>query len=157
MSENIKQVLIPKEDIPELDWNSEGYLIRYRIKTENKNLSSHWSPIYFVPAQEFFKVDGSFVESSGEGGKTVINAVWDDFLDFPLYDIFVAFDNTDAEEDFFEYEGESFFYHGSSQNHNYSFVKPEVATSLRIIVQPAANIKRIKERFIIFDSKDLQS
>jgi hypothetical protein len=150
--DSIKKVVVPPEDTPELDWFSEGYLLRYRVKTQNKNLSSHWSPIYYVPAPDFSPVEGSFSEVEAENEKTLINVVWDDFLDYPSYDIFVSFTGGEKEGDEFIYDNDSFFYHGSSLTHNYSFVKREGATSVRIVVQPSTNIKRIKERFIIFDS-----
>jgi hypothetical protein len=155
MAIEIKKVTIPPQDLKEIDWDSESYLIRYRIKTENKNLSSHWSPVYSLPVGFFPKVQGDFYETVSESGKILVNVVWDDFLNFPLYDIFVAFDGGEKDFQEFLHDENSFYYHGSSQNHNYSFVKRTDANAIRVIVQPSTNIKKIKERFIIFDSKNL--
>jgi hypothetical protein len=42
---SVKKVTIEKKDLPPLTPNGE-YLIRYRIISEDKNRTSHWSPIY---------------------------------------------------------------------------------------------------------------
>jgi hypothetical protein len=152
MAEVIKKVVFSSDSMPPLDWNAEGYLVRYRIKTENKNLTSHWSPVYAVPINPFEQVEGSFSETIGEDGKTIATAVWDDVLDFPSYDVFVAFRGGTLYGDEFEYDQDLFHYHGTTQNHDYSFVKIIGSTSLRIVVQASSNIKRIKDLFIIFDS-----
>jgi hypothetical protein len=152
MAEIIKKVIVPNQSNPEIDWNAEGYLVRYRIKTENKNLTSHWSPIYLVPIETLEQVEGSFFESVGEDEKIISTVVWDDVLSFPTYDVFVAFRGGTLSGDEFEYDEDLFRYHGSTQVHSYSFVKIVGAQNLRIIVQPSTNIKKIKPVFVVFDS-----
>lgn len=152
MPETVKKVVLPPSLLSEINWEEEGYLVRYRIKTENKNLSSHWSPVYTVPLPEFGAVPGGLSVSTGEGGQIVISAVWDDVLDFFSYDVYVAFRGGALYGDEFEYDNDLFHFHGTTQDHNYSFIQIPGSTFLRVIVQPSTNIKKIKERFIVFDS-----
>jgi hypothetical protein len=152
MPESTKKVVVPNEILTELDWETGGYLIRYRYISENRNTSSHWSPIYQVIVDEFEDVVGSFFEAMGEDGQTNISVVWDDAYNRPFYDVFVAQEGSIPYGDEFLYDGSSFHFHGTAPNHNYSFVKKPGTTSIRIIVQPAANIKKIKPSFIIYDS-----
>lgn len=147
----IKKATLAPGNLFELDWEAEGYLVRYRVKSENKNLSSHWSPVYILKIADFEDVEGSFFESIGEDGKTNITVVWDDVYNRPQYDIFVSFRGI-AQAGSFTYDGDSFVYHGTSPTHNYSLVKPTAAESVRFIIQPAADKKLIKDKFVIYDS-----
>jgi hypothetical protein len=42
----VKKVIIKKEDLPAFNGVSQNYLVRYRIISEDRNRSSHWSPYY---------------------------------------------------------------------------------------------------------------
>jgi hypothetical protein len=152
MPESIKKVVVPSEILAELDWETGGYLIRYRYISENRNTSSHWSPIYQVIVDEFEVVVGSFTQTVGEDDQVNISVVWDDVYNRPLYDVFVAQEDSVPYGDEFLYDDSMFHFHGTAPNHNYSFVQRPGTTSTRIIVQPASNKKRIKPSFIIYDS-----
>ena len=131
---NIKKTRILKSSLPPIDHDTEKYNIRYRIISEDKNRTSHWSPIY--------NSDGfALVVTSGAVSKTgdVITAVWGDQNDFPEYDVFVKFDSGD------------FFYHGKSKVHSYSFLKTGT-TTVRVKVQIISSKKEIKAALNIFDS-----
>jgi hypothetical protein len=41
----IKKTRIKREDLPSINTDVEGYVLRYRILSEDKNRSSHWSPV----------------------------------------------------------------------------------------------------------------
>lgn len=155
MPQVLKRVEVPQSILTELDWESGGYLLRYRLVAENRNKRSHWSPVYFIPVGAFSKVVGEYSEVASDSDitKKIVNVVWDDLYNRPLYDIFVAFDYNQPANTF-EYDGENFYYHGTSSVHTYSFVQRDLNTaeSIRIIVQPAANKKIIKSDFIIYDS-----
>lgn len=151
MADVIKKAIIPPSSLQLIDWEAEGYVVRYRIKSENKNLSSHWSPVYIIPIDDLPQVEGSYFETIGEDGKTTITVVWDDVADRPLYDVFVSFRGATV-SDPIEYDEDIFIYHGTAPNHNYSFIKKENTTSVRIVIQPAADKKLIKSNFVIYDS-----
>lgn len=153
MANVIKKVSVPPSILSELDWESGGYLIRYRIVSESKNIRSHWSPTYVIPVASFPDVYGEYTESVSESDptKTVITVIWDDLFNRPSYDVFVSFVGNDP-DDVFEYDGNNFYYHGTTPTHNYSFVQRDGVVENRIIIQPASNKKLIKPEFIIYDS-----
>jgi hypothetical protein len=93
-------------------------LLRYRITSDDRNRISSWSPIFFIKNKPVQLVDG-VVSQDGN----IINIVWGDEEDRPKYDIFVKFNTGD------------FFYHGTSQTHNYSVIKEPGATSIMVAVQ----------------------
>ena len=101
---NIKKTRILKSSLPPIDHDTEKYNIRYRIISEDRNRTSHWSPIYNSDGVDVVVTSGA-VSRAGN----IITAVWGDQNDFPEYDVFVKFDSSD------------FFYHGTSKVHSYSF------------------------------------
>ena len=44
----IKQYRIPITDMPPVSSVTEGYSLRYRIVSQDKNRTSHWSPLYLI-------------------------------------------------------------------------------------------------------------
>jgi uncharacterized protein (DUF2141 family) len=131
---NIKKTRILKSSLPPIDHDTEKYNIRYRIISEDRNRTSHWSPIYNSDGVDLVVTSGA-VSRAGN----VITAVWGDQNDFPEYDVFVKFDSGD------------FFYHGKSKVHSYSFLKTGT-TSVRVKVQIISSKKEIKAALNIFDS-----
>ncbi|MGA1047089.1 MAG: hypothetical protein ACO3UU_03710 [Minisyncoccia bacterium] len=45
---NIKKARVPFESLPPINSTTEGYSVRYRIVSDDKNRFSHWSPIYLI-------------------------------------------------------------------------------------------------------------
>ena len=132
--QNIKKLIIKQKDLPPLDSQTAGYVVRYRIISEDKNRLSHWSPIFLIDSIPLTSVNGALSITS-----SIITAVWDDELGRPEYDIFVKFDSG------------SFSYHGTSPIHTYSFLNTGT-TSVHVKIQVASSIKEIKESLVIFDS-----
>ena len=154
MAQVIKKAKVPDSILAELDWESSGYLIRYRFVSENKNSRSHWSPIYFIEAPAFTNVSGEYYETPSDSNpaKNLVTVVWDDLFNRPAYDVFVAF-RGNLPDDVFTYDGDEFYYHGRAYSHSYSFENRDGVESIRIVVQPAANKALIKESFVIYDSE----
>ena len=157
MAQSSKKVIVPKSLLQEIDWESGQYLIRYRIVSENKNLRSHWSPVYSIDADVFDPVVGSYTTSVGDDGKNNLNIVWDDESGRPYYDVFVAYAVGEPPANSFLYDGDYFVFHGTTPIHAYSLTVPDGYSSPRIIIQPAANKKLIKADFIIYDSSITES
>lgn len=131
---NIKKLRIPKSSLPPVDHDTERYNLRYRVISEDRNRTSHWSPI--------FNSDGSnVIGTSGALSITeeIITAVWGDENLHPAYDIFVSFD------------GDPFYWHGTSVVHSYSFLN-EGTTTVQVKVQLVSSKKEIKAALNIFDS-----
>jgi uncharacterized protein (DUF2141 family) len=131
---NIKKTRILKSSLPPVDFDTLKYNTRYRIISEDKNRTSHWSPIYNSDGVDLVVTSGA-VSRAGN----VVTAVWEDQNDFPEYDVFVKFDSNE------------FFYHGKSKVHSYSFLKTGT-TTVRVKVQIVSSKKEIKAALNIFDS-----
>ena len=130
----VKKAIIQKESLPPIDSESAGYVVRYRIISEDKNRTSHWSPVFVTSAVPTTSVEGALSITS-----SIITAVWDDELNRPSYDVFVKFDSG------------SFFYHVTTPIHTYQFLNVGT-TSVHVKVQIASSIKEIKAGLVIFDS-----
>jgi hypothetical protein len=130
----VKKAIVPKESLPPVDSETAGYVVRYRIISEDKNRTSHWSPTFVTNAVPTETVSGALSITS-----SIITAVWDDELNRPQYDIFVKFDSG------------AFAYHGTSPTHTYSFLNTGT-TSVHVKIQVASSVKEVKESLVIFDS-----
>jgi len=130
----VKKAIIPKSSLPPVDSDTTGYVVRYRIVSEDKNRTSHWSPTFVTNAVPIETVSGALSITS-----TIITAVWGDELNRPAYDVFVKFDSG------------SFAYHGTTSTHNYSFLNTGT-TSVHVKIQIASSIKEVKAGLVIFDS-----
>jgi hypothetical protein len=130
----VKKAIIQKESLPPVDSESAGYVVRYRIISEDKNRTSHWSPTFVTNAVPVISVNGALSITS-----SIITAVWGDELNRPAYDVFVKFDSG------------SFFYHGTTPIHTYQFLNTGT-TSVHVKVQIASSIKEVKAGLVIFDS-----
>jgi hypothetical protein len=130
----VKKAIVPKESLPPVDSETAGYVVRYRIISEDKNRTSHWSPTFVTNAVPTETVSGALSITS-----SIITAVWDDELNRPQYDVFVKFDSG------------AFAYHGTSPTHTYSFLNTGT-TSVRVKIQIASSVKEVKESLVIFDS-----
>ena len=130
----VKKVIVSKESLPPVNSETAGYVLRYRIVSEDKNRTSHWSPTFVTNAVPIETVNGALSITS-----SIITAVWGDEVNRPAYDIFVKFDSG------------SFAYHGTSPTHTYLFLNTGT-TSVHVKVQISSSVKEIKESLVIFDS-----
>ena len=75
------------EQLPPLkviDANTVGYYVRYRVVSEDRNKTSHWSPIYLLtPPYEFRRPSGiplngiKYFETNTGGSNKVVTLAWD--------------------------------------------------------------------------------
>lgn len=88
---SLKRTIISKENLPPLSPNGE-YILRYRIASEDKNRTSHWSPIYTIDAKPLI----SLISGNVLVNQNVINATWGDTQLRSAFDVFAKF-NFDVE------------------------------------------------------------
>jgi len=129
----IKKLIIPKNQLPLVNDDNE-YVLRYRIISDDKNRSSHYSPIFSVPALDIEPVSGNLFKNG-----TSSTVVWGDENNRPKYDIFVKFD------------GGNYFYHGTSPIHTYGFLNTGT-TNVRVAVQVEGINKERNTSLTIFQS-----
>lgn len=72
----IKQFRVPISDMPPINSLTEGYSLRYRIVSDDKNRLSHWSPTYII------KPEYTFVPGIVHFSKNadVVNIDWDSII-----------------------------------------------------------------------------
>lgn len=69
----IKKAAFLQENLPDINVDLEGYLVRYRILSEDRNRTSHWSPTFLVkPNYDFFSGNTDLSKVSNH-----INIIWD--------------------------------------------------------------------------------
>lgn len=151
---SVKKVTITKQELPPLTPNGE-YLLRYRIISEDKNRTSHWSPIYTLDAKAVPLRDGTLntknlirdVTSSVTVTPTTIIIDWETTNDASLYDIFISLKTSGT--------WGAYTYHGSSPTHSYSFLKPTGAgiTDMRIAIQ-LAGIEKTKNDILEISTEE---
>jgi hypothetical protein len=76
MADNgIKKARITSSSLPDIISGLEGYLVRYRVVSEDRNRLSHWSPIVLIQPDYDFVVGTTSVENSPGSGH--ITLIWD--------------------------------------------------------------------------------
>lgn len=69
----IKKIRLRQQDLPTINVNEQGYVLKYRIISEDKNRTSQWSPISIIqPGYTYVGGDISF-NKSGQ----VATLAWD--------------------------------------------------------------------------------
>jgi hypothetical protein len=97
----IKKSIVPSNELPAINPILEGYKVRYRIVSEDKNRTSHWSPSYLI-TPDFTYTPGTITCNTSGGIATV---VWNDVDIYKGtkyvrtatdYDIWVKWDRSDG-------------------------------------------------------------
>jgi hypothetical protein len=143
LASRIKKVIIPKSMLREIDGETNSYLVRYRIVSEDRNRASHWSPIFYVPFPPF-SITRGYAERNGD----IVSLSWEDPTDRPQYDIFVKY-NFDTDYRFLNTS--------NAKNFNI-FAESGGGTpisSLRVKVQASATIKKIYDNLVIYESNEI--
>lgn len=88
----VKRVVVPKSSLPAINANTEQYVVRYRVVSEDRNRLSHWSSQYLIGANPTEVVESNIVTV----GNGFITINWDiaDNDGSALYDVYVAWGST---------------------------------------------------------------
>ena len=120
-----------------------GYLIRYRIISEDRSRVSQWSPIEGVITIEAGEAPGEVLINPDS---SIVNVTWGDevqSLGYQItrsrYDVFVGFDDEEPT------------FNGLAYGKTYSFISTGV-TNVRVIVQVESYLGSRLEFLEIFDS-----
>lgn len=85
-----KQIKIKRESLPPLNAQSVGYLVRFRIISEDKSNTSYWSPIYSIPVD----VDYTVEECKIGHNSGITTVAWKPVSGLTNYDIFISWSDT---------------------------------------------------------------
>ena len=117
----IKKVIIPKSKLPSVSGNEKGYTVRYRIVSEDKNRTSHWSAQYKLGVQNQTPINYAIsVDTTGK----IINVVWTPPTgSTSTFDVYVKWGSQD------------WVSVGQVLSPNYSALVPTGSTSVKVAVQ----------------------
>lgn len=101
--QTIKKVIVGKGSLPPLNGDTEQYVVRYRIISEDRNRVSHWSPQYYVPITAP-EVESLYAVNIVQTQSSVV-ASWDldNELEVLPSDIFVAWGTAHGAVGAYEY------------------------------------------------------
>jgi hypothetical protein len=86
----IKKVIVQKSTLPGYFGTDQQYVVRYRIVSEDKNRTSHWSLQYKLDATPQEQIDYSIVVNELNNTVTV---VWNNVKDVKEYDVYSNWDS----------------------------------------------------------------
>ncbi len=118
----IKKVIIPKSKLPGFFAENKKYILRYRFISEDKNRTSHWSPVYKIIAEDTPTeiLNSMVIDTTNK----LINLVWEPQSGMEEYYIYVNWNNTNWE------------YYAKTSQTNYSIVYDSSKTYIKVAVQP---------------------
>jgi len=124
----IKKVTILKSNINAVSGVKQDYSLRYRIISEDKNRSSHWSPQYSLPVTPLDPVLSPSPHSVTVVGST-ITCVWEQAqgLGADRYDVYVNWNSASSPE--------AWEYITTVNSPSYVTIKRTGATKFKIAVQ----------------------
>lgn len=67
-----KKFIIPRSQLPDINFLNRGYQIRYRITTEDRNRFSSWTPIFSTMPEFTFETFGDVLIEKHTGYSTVV-------------------------------------------------------------------------------------
>ncbi len=159
-SQNIKKVVIPFSELPGADSTNFFYNVRYRLVSEDKNRTSHWSRVYniqasvdvdgnpLMPTLDYHYTKENAFDSLG-GTVKQINLNWIipvQYEQFREFDIFVK-----------RYTGtwSDYSYLSTIKGHNYTI--PEIAgeTKIKVLVQTPVYPKEISASSKLFETVEI--
>lgn len=134
-----QKAVVKKDTLPPLSLLSDGsygYVVRYRIISEDQNRYSQWSPIREISGIDIDPVNGDIIISG-----SVIQIAWGDDNIGRNYDVFVKFDTDPA-----------FVYHGTTSIHTYSLLAESGASTVEVAIQISSADRAYATSLIIWDT-----
>lgn len=120
--QGIKKIIIPKSKLPGFFGDNRQYVLRYRFISEDKNRTSHWSPVYKIVAEDTPTeiLNSIIIDTSNR----VVNVAWEPQTNIEEYYIYVKWNNGDWQ------------YYTKTTQTNYSIVYAVDKEYINIAVQP---------------------
>lgn len=144
----VKKVIIKKQDLPAFSGEFQSYLVRYRVISEDRNRTSHWSPRYKINVEP--EIDREAVPTPEpwiphsvvlSENKQIINVVWTPPANLKSdFDLYVKW-GTDE-----------FKYVASIQTFSYSILALTGYTTVKFAVQVPTFPKQRFTKATLFES-----
>ena len=119
--QGIKKIIIPKSKLPGFFGENRQYILRYRFISEDKNRTSHWSPVYKILAEDTPNeiLNSMIIDIENK----VINLAWEPQNNIGEYFIYIKWNNSGWQ-----------YYNKTSQT-SYSIVYDTTKTYVHLAVQ----------------------
>lgn len=138
------RVTIKKEDLPPISADDEGYNLKIRLISQDRNRTSFWTPLYTVDAPAVTEIPYNMHTVNTGSGK-VVNLAWDDPQVNRNYDVYVKWYMTAGDPNaIWEYKG-------TTSANTYVVIDP-VAHSFQVSVQTVTYPKAYSVRYSLFTS-----
>jgi hypothetical protein len=149
---NVKKVRISSSDLPPFGAVEEGYTVRYRVVSEDRNRLSAWSPFYFLPKPNTLVLDQTFVNdpvyvSSVGVSRSQLNLVWEQQADSNIrqYDVYLKFASEEQDIDTVPWT-----LAGSVTNTILSILVPASAATADAVVQIPTPVKGYNADLVLY-------
>lgn len=142
------RIIIKKDDLPPISADDEGYNIKLRLISQDRNRTSYWTPILQVEAPQVTEIPYVFNVSnftSPSGNQKTVTVVWNDPNNNKQYDVYVKW-YASAGDPNAQWE-----YAGSTFANTYSLISP-TAHSFQVAVQRLTYPKEYVQRYALFTS-----
>lgn len=140
------KIIINKNDLPPISADDEGYNVRLRLISQDRNRSSFWTPLYTVAAPAVTEIPYNIHIVNTGSGQTV-NIVWEDPNANREYDVYVKWRMTPSDPN------AVWAYKGSTFSNTYSLIDPG-AHSVQVSVQKVTYPKAYIQRYSLFTSPE---
>ena len=138
------KIIIKREDLPPISADDEGYNLKIRLISQDRNRTSFWTPLYTIEAPAVTEIPyNTHIVNTGSG--KVINLVWEDPHGTLKYDVYVKWYMTAGDPDaVWEYKG-------TASANTYTLIDPS-AHSYQVSVQSITYPKVYSMRYSLFTS-----
>ena len=141
------KIIIKKDDLPPISADDEGYNLRIRLISQDRNRTSFWTPLYTVQSASVTEIPCIVDIVNTESGK-IVNMTWEDPNHNKQFDIYVSWKMTSG-EDFGEW-----IYKGSTFSNTWSIIDPG-AKKVKVAIQKNTYPKKYTQRYALFTSSEI--
>ena len=146
------KIVIPKESLPPISVDDDGYNIKFRLISQDRNRTSYWTPLYTIAAQPPTQISyGLNITSSNvyTGGvatsRKIVNFFWEDPDINIANDIYVNWYPTTGTPSTWQYIA-------TVSANNFSLTDFNSNQGVQVAVQKLTYPKKYSETYALFTS-----
>lgn len=140
----IKKVIIKNSQLPAINADTDQYIVRYRVVSEDRNRFSHWSPQYLIDPLPIVVEEDTGITVAQTG--TFLTVTWEEST-YDRYDVFVAWGSSPGSVGLLEY-----FTTVSGQFVAVPIRTSETTEAVKVLVQRVTQPKRVVDSMVVAES-----
>jgi hypothetical protein len=149
---NIKKVRISANDLPAFGAVEEGYTLRYRVVSDDRNRFSAWSPFYFMQKTNDLVLNQDFILASVSdiGTSKQLTLVWEPQAQNGItqYDVYLKLAYTGTVADY------QWTYLATSVNTIFNLVIPSGVIQIDAVVQVPTPTKGYNADLVLYKTSE---